>query len=48
MKSHTGGVMTLGKGATYGMSTRKKLNTKSPTEAELIGINGIMPQVLWT
>jgi hypothetical protein len=28
MKSHTGGMMTLGKGATYGTSTRQILNTK--------------------
>jgi hypothetical protein len=37
MKSHTGGIMTLGKGTTYGMSTCQKLNTKSSTEAELVG-----------
>jgi hypothetical protein len=48
MKSHTGGVMTLGKGAMYGTSTRHKINTKSSTEAELVGINDVMPQVLWT
>jgi hypothetical protein len=28
MKSHTGGTMTLGKGAIYATSTRQKLNTK--------------------
>jgi hypothetical protein len=48
MKSHTGGVMSLGKGAVYGTSTRQKLNTKSSTEAELVGVNDVMPQVLWT
>ena len=48
MRSHTGGVMTLGKGAVYGTSTRHKLNTKSSTEAELVGVNDVMPQVLWT
>jgi hypothetical protein len=48
MKSHTGGMMTLGKGATYGTSTRQKINTKSSTEAELVGVNDVMPQVLWT
>ena len=48
MKSHTGGVMTLGKGAIYGTSTRQKINTKSSTEAELVGVNDVMPQVLWT
>jgi hypothetical protein len=48
MKSHTGGMMTLGKTPVYGASTKQKLNTKSSTEAELVGINDLMPQVLWT
>jgi hypothetical protein len=48
MKSHAGGVMTLGEGATYGTLTRQKLNTKSSTDAELVGVNAIMPQLLWT
>jgi hypothetical protein len=48
MKSHTGGVLSLGKGAVYGTSTRQKLNTKSSTEAELVGVNDVLPQALWT
>jgi hypothetical protein len=48
MKSHTGGAMTLGKGVIYGTSTRQKINTKSSTEAELVGVNDLMPQILWT
>jgi hypothetical protein len=48
MKSHTGGIMSLGKGSVYGTSTRQKLNTKSLTEAELVGVNNVMPHVLWT
>jgi hypothetical protein len=48
MKSHMGGMMSLGKGAAYGTSTREKLNTKSSTEAELVGVNDVMPQILWT
>jgi hypothetical protein len=48
MKSHTGGMMTLGKGAAYGTSTRQKLNTKSSAESELVVVNDVMPQVLWT
>ena len=27
---------------------KQKLNTKSPTEAELIGTDNAMPQILWT
>ena len=48
MRSHTGGAMSLGKGVIYGALTRQKLNTKSSTEAELIGVNDLMPQILWT
>jgi len=48
MKSHTGGVFSLGKGAVYATSTRQKINTKSSTEAELVGIADLMPQVMWT
>lgn len=48
MKSHTGGTMSLGKSSIYSSSIRQKLNTKSSTEAELVGVSDIMPQVLWT
>ena len=30
------------------MSRKQKLNTKSSTEAELVGIDDVMPQILWT
>jgi len=48
MRSHTGAVMSLGKGATHGASTRQKLNARSSTEAELIGVDDMMGQALWT
>ena len=48
MKSHTGGTMNLGKGASYSTSIKQCLVTKSSTEAKLVGINNVMPQVLWT
>ena len=48
MKSHTGGAMSMGKGIVYATSTRQKLNTKSSTEAELVGVSDVLPQVLWT
>ena len=48
MRSHTGATMSLGKGAIYGTSTRQKLNSKSSTEAELIGVSDVMSQILWT
>ena len=48
MKSRTGGAMMMGKGAIYATSTRQKLNTKSSTEGELVGVNNVMLQILWT
>jgi hypothetical protein len=48
MKSHTGGVMSLGTGAAYAVSKKQKLNTKSTTESELVGIDDVLPQALWT
>ena len=48
MKSHTGGIMTLGKGAIQSMSKKQKLNTKSSTEAELVGADDVLGDLLWT
>ena len=48
MRSHTGSTMTLSKGGVYSTLTRQKLNTKSSTEADLVGADDLMPQVLWT
>ena len=48
LKSHTGGVMTMGKGAIQTMSMKQKLNTKSSTEAELVGADDVVNQILWT
>jgi len=48
MRSHTGGIMSLGKGAIFASSKRQRINTKSSTEAQLVGINDASPQILWT
>jgi len=48
MRSHAGAMMLMGKGATYGSSTRQKLNMRSSTEAELVSVDNMMGQVLWT
>ena len=47
-KSHTGSVITLGKGAIYAKSGTQRLLTKSSTEAELVGLSDSGNQVLWT
>jgi hypothetical protein len=49
MQSHTGGYITMGKDApVYASSKRQKLNTKSSTEAELVGEVDFLPQTIWT
>ena len=48
MKSHTGSVVTLGKGAIYAKSGTQRLMTKSSTEAELVALSDAANQVLWT
>ena len=48
MHSHSSIIIMLGKGAVYSSSCKQKLNTKSSTEAELVGIDDAMGQVLWT
>ena len=47
-KSHTGCVITLGKGAIYSKSSTQKLNTVSSTEAELVVVTEGAFQVFWT
>jgi hypothetical protein len=41
-------MMSLGRGSIIGMSKKQKLNTKSSTECELVGVNDASPQMLWT
>jgi hypothetical protein len=48
MRSQTGMTMTLGKGSVYAGSVRQKLNTRSSTEAELVGVDDSMGMILWT
>lgn len=48
LRSHTGAMMTLGRGCPISMSLKQKLNTRSSTEAELIGVNDAMSLILWT
>ena len=47
MKSRTGAVMSLGKGALYSASTKQKIMTSSSTEAELVGVADALPKHLW-
>ena len=48
MRSHTGGFMTMSTGGAYVYSIKQNLNTKSSTEAELVGVDDVLTQVIWT
>ena len=47
-KSHTGAIMTMGKGGMQVLSRKQKLNTRSSTEAELVGVDDVITMILWT
>lgn len=47
-RSHTGAVMTMVRGAVQAMSRKQKLNTRSSTEAELVGADDAATMILWT
>jgi hypothetical protein len=48
-KSHTGATMSFedGSGAVQSISRKQKLNTKSSTEAELVGVDDMSIMILW-
>ncbi len=48
MRGHTGGGLTMGRGFPILVSFKQKLNTRSSTESELVGVNDMMPIILWT
>ena len=47
-RSHTGSTMTMGNGAMLVKSSKQKLNSRSSTEAELIGVDDAITMILWT
>ena len=47
-KSHSGGVMSFGGGAAISGSKKQKLNTRSSTEAELVGADDFSNLIFWT
>ena len=46
--SHTGATLSLGKGYPYSKSSKQKLNTKSYTEADLVGLGDMMTMIICT
>ena len=47
MRSHMGGLISLGVGIVHGKSAMEKINTKSSTEAELVGTSEYLPYNIW-
>ena len=47
MKSHTGYCLTLGIGSPISGSSTQKINTRSSTESELVGVNDGIRFVEW-
>jgi hypothetical protein len=48
MKSQTGAVFTMGKGAIISDALKQKVNSRSSTEAELVGVDDEISKVLWS
>jgi len=48
MRSHTGATMSMGQGSIFSSSKKQKINTRSSTEAELVAVDDMMTQVLWS
>lgn len=48
MRGHTGAGLTMGKGFPITASSKQKLNTRSSTETEIVGVDHVMPSILWT
>ncbi len=46
--SHTGGGLTMGRGFPIVSSTKQKLNARSSTESELVGVDDMMPIIIWS
>ena len=47
IQGHTCIHMPLGQGTVVGISTKQKMNTESSTEVDLVGINELLPKILW-
>lgn len=48
MKGHTGGTMTLGKGSIIAICRKQQFNTRSSTEAKIVGVDKCIGKMEWT
>ncbi len=46
-QGHTGAGMSFGQGMALSYSWKQKINTKSSTEAELVGVDDLLGYILW-
>ena len=47
MRSQTGGIISFGTGGIINRATKQKINTKSSTEAELVGASDFLAHTIW-
>ena len=47
MRGHTGGTMSMGTGTLHNESSKQKLNTRSTTESEVVGVSEYLPYDIW-
>ena len=48
IRSHTGCFMTMGTVGSYVQSSKHNMNTKSSNEADLVGLDDVLTQLIWT
>ena len=47
IRGQTSGAISMGRGTLINKSIKQKLNIKSSTKTEVIGVSDILPYVLW-
>ena len=47
MRGQMGGISSLGLGAVQTRSLKQKINAKSSTETELVGVSEMLPHNIW-
>ena len=48
MSNHTGGFINMVTEGAYVQSTKQNLNIKISTEADIVGVDDVLTQVIWT
>ena len=48
MRSHTDDFMAMGTLGAYVQSIKQNINTNSSNEADIVGVDDVLTQVIWT